>query len=120
MDETVEKKVLEETTDFSIFSLFLQADVIVKIVILILLFASIWSWAIIFSKYTQLKSILIDTEDFEELFYASETLSKLSKVVGSQPTHPIEAVFFSSMVSCVNKDILYIYLIFFLSKNCVL
>ena len=98
MDETVEKIVLEETTDFSIFSLFLEADVIVKIVILILLFASIWSWAIIFSKYTHLKAILIDTEDFEELFYASETLSKLSKAVGSQPTHPIEAVFFSSMV----------------------
>ncbi len=66
MDESVEKKIIEESTDFSIFSLFLQADIVVKIVILILLLSSIWSWTIIFSKYTNLKSILMETEDFEE------------------------------------------------------
>ena len=79
-------------------SLFFQADIVVKIVILTLIASSVWSWTIIFSKYTTLKNILIETEDFEENFYASETLSKLSKKLGSQPTHPIEAVFFSAMV----------------------
>ena len=98
MDESVEKKILEESADFSIFSLFLQADIVVKIVILILLLSSIWSWTIIFSKYTNLKSILMETEDFEEKFYSSETLSKLSKRIGGQPTHPMEAVFFAAMV----------------------
>ena len=99
MDETIDKKILgESSNDFSILSLFFQADVVVKIVIILLIFSSIWSWAIIFSKYTLLKNILIDTEDFEENFYGSETLSKLSKKLGSQPTHPIEAVFFSAMV----------------------
>ena len=93
MDETVEKKIIEESADFSIFSLFLQADVVVKIVIILLLISSIWSWTIIFSKYTNLKSILMETEDFEEKFYSSETLSKLSKRIGGQPTHPMEAVF---------------------------
>ena len=96
MDETIEKKVIEETTDFSIFSMFFQADIVVKIVIIILIFSSIWSWAIIFSKYTSLKNILIDSEDFEENFYSSDTLSKLSKRLGSQPTHPMESVFFSN------------------------
>ena len=98
MDETIEKKVLEESSDFSILSMFLQADVVVKIVIVLLVFSSVWSWAIIFSKYTSLKNILLESEEFEENFYASETLSKLSKRLGSQPTHPMEAVFFSSMV----------------------
>ena len=99
MDETIEKKILEESSnDFSILSLFFQADIVVKIVIILLISSSIWSWAIIFSKYTLLKNILVDTEDFEENFYGSETLSKLSKKLGSQPTHPIEAVFFSAMV----------------------
>ena len=99
MDETIEKKVLEESSsDFSILSLFFQADLVVKIVIILLIFSSIWSWAIIFSKYTSLKNILLETEEFEENFYGSETLSKLSKKLGSQPTHPIEAVFFSAMV----------------------
>ena len=41
---------------------------------------------------------MLDTNDFEERFYSSETLSKLSKSVGNQPGHPIEAVFFSAMV----------------------
>ena len=98
MDESVEKKIIEESADFSIFSLFLQADIVVKVVILILLLSSIWSWTIIFSKYTNLKSILMETEDFEEKFYSSETLSKLSKRIGGQPTHPMEAVFFSAMI----------------------
>ena len=98
MDESVEKKIIEESADFSIFSLFLQADIVVKIVILILLLSSIWSWTIIFSKYTNLKSILMETEDFEEKFYSSETLSKLTKRIGGQPTHPMEAVFFAAMV----------------------
>ena len=98
MDESVEKKIIEDGAEFSIFSLFLQADVVVKIVILLLLISSIWSWTIIFSKYTNLKNILMETEDFEEKFYSSETLSKLSKRIGGQPTHPMEAVFFAAMV----------------------
>jgi len=98
MDETIEKKIIEESQDFSIFSLFLQADIVVKIVIIILLLSSVWSWTIIFSKYTGLKGILMETEDFEEKFYSSETLSKLSKRIGGQPTHPMEAVFFAAMV----------------------
>ena len=98
MDDTIEKKILEESQDFSIFSLFLQADLVVKLVIITLLISSIWSWTIIFTKYAYLKSIMLDTNDFEERFYSSETLSKLSKSVGNQPGHPIEAVFFSAMV----------------------
>ena len=98
MDETIEKKIIEESSDFSIFSLFLQADIVVKIVIIMLVISSIWSWTIIFSKYTSLKSILMETEEFEEKFYSSETLSKLSKRIGGQPNHPMEAVFFAAMV----------------------
>ena len=98
MDESVEKQIIEESSDFSIFSLFLQADVVVKIVILLLLISSIWSWTIIFSKYTNLKSILMETEDFEEKFYSSETLSKLSKRIGGQPNSPNGSSFFAAMV----------------------
>ena len=98
MYDTIEKKIIEGSQDFSIFSLFLQADVVVKIVIVVLLISSIWSWTIIFTKYAYLKSIILDTNNFEERFYSSETLSKLSKSIGSQPSHPIEAVFFSAMV----------------------
>ena len=39
------------STDFSIVQLFLRADIIVKSVIIILIAASVYSWAIIFDKY---------------------------------------------------------------------
>ncbi len=64
MDETIDQKIIEESSnDFSIISLFFQADLVVKIVILLLIFSSVWSWAIIFSKYTSLNDILIKIED---------------------------------------------------------
>ena len=98
MDNSVEKVVLEEVTNnFSIFSLFFDADIIVKIVILMLIFASVWSWTIIFSKFSSLNSLFKDSNDFEENFYSSDTLQKLSKRLGSHPTHPLESVFFSAM-----------------------
>ena len=98
MDNSVEKVVLEEVTNnFSIFSLFFDADVIVKIVILMLIFASVWSWTIIFSKFSSLNSLFKDSNDFEENFYSSDTLQKLSKKLGSHPTHPLESIFFSAM-----------------------
>ena len=57
MDNSVEKVVLEEVTNnFSIISLFFDADIIVKIVILMLIFASVWSWTIIFSKFSEAKT----------------------------------------------------------------
>ena len=120
MDETIEKKVIEEASDFSIFSMFLQADIVVKIVIIILIFSSVWSWAIIFSKYTSLKNILIDSEDFEENFYSSETLSKLSKRLGSQPTHPMESVFFSAMVYFEKLKLAFLIKMTILSKSFVI
>ena len=98
MDNSVEKVVLEEVTNnFSIISLFFDADIIVKIVILMLIFASVWSWTIIFSKFSSLNSLFKDSNDFEENFYSSDTLQKLSKKLGSHPTHPLESIFFSAM-----------------------
>jgi biopolymer transport protein TolQ len=98
MDNSVEKVVLEEVTNnFSIISLFFDADIIVKIVILMLIFASVWSWTIIFSKFSGLNSLFKDSNDFEENFYSSDTLQKLSKKLGSHPTHPLESIFFSAM-----------------------
>ena len=98
MDNSVEKVVLDEVTNnFSIFSLFFDADIIVKIVILMLIFASVWSWTIIFSKFSSLNSLFKDSNDFEENFYSSDTLQKLSKKLGGHPTHPLESIFFSAM-----------------------
>ena len=71
MDESLEKITLEESSsNFTLMSLFLDADIIVKSVIIILIFASIWSWTIIFAKFSTLKNLFKEADDFEESFSA--------------------------------------------------
>ena len=56
-DITSQAVGLASNTDFSILQLFLRADIIVKSVIIILIAASVYSWAIIFDKYKLFKKI---------------------------------------------------------------
>ena len=49
---------LTSSEDFSILNLFIRADIIVKIVIVILVAASIYSWAIIFEKFRMFKKLI--------------------------------------------------------------
>ena len=57
---------LTSNTDFSILSLFIRADIIVKSVIIILILSSIYSWAIIFEKIRLFRKINKSSEEFEE------------------------------------------------------
>ena len=64
-DITSQAVGLASNTDFSILSLFIRADFIVKSVIIILIASSVYSWAIIFDKVIMFKIINKDSEDFE-------------------------------------------------------
>ena len=55
-------------------NLFLQADVVVKIVMIGLLLASIWTWAIIFTHSIRLKQINRQTEKYERDFWATSDI----------------------------------------------
>ena len=70
MEQEVATQVagLGGSTDFSLMQLFLRADFIVKSVIVILIAASIYSWALIFEKYKLFKKIEKTTTSFEEKF----------------------------------------------------
>ena len=59
---------LGSNTDFSLISLFLRADIIVKSVIIILIVSSIYSWALIIEKFRLFKKINISSQEFEEKF----------------------------------------------------
>ena len=60
MEQDIASQVvgLGGSTDFSLLSLFLRADFVVKSVIIILIAASIYSWALIFDKYSCLKKLM--------------------------------------------------------------
>jgi len=83
--------------DFSMWSLFIRADWIVKSVILLLVIASVWCWAIIFEKLTRLKKLNAQAKAFEQVFWSGQSLDAIFDKVGSQPKDPMSAVFVSAM-----------------------
>jgi len=83
--------------DLSIIGLFLQSDSIVKLVMLILLLASFWSWAIIFDKAMRLRRLRHAASSFEETFWSGGSLDDLYERVGQRPPDPMTAVFSSAM-----------------------
>ena len=83
--------------DMSVWALFLRADVVVKLVMVILLFASVWSWAIIFDKYRRLRRIEADAESFEDAFWAGGSLEELYERIGGRPSDPMESLFAAAM-----------------------
>ena len=83
--------------DFSIFALFLRADVVVKAVIVILFFASIWCWAIIFEKVLGLRRLNARAADFESAFWSGSSLDELYDRIGARPGDPMSAVFVTAM-----------------------
>ena len=72
-DITSQAVGLATSADFTILNLFLRADIIVKSVIIILIAASIYSWAIIIEKYRLFKKINLTTEEFEIKFWKSKS-----------------------------------------------
>ena len=68
------------------WALFMQADLVVKAVMIGLLLASIWSWAIIFERSRRLRQIDKEAAGFEERFWKAKTLDELQATKGTHPT----------------------------------
>ncbi len=83
--------------DLSLISLFLQADIVVKLVMLALLLASVWVWAIVFEKITSLRRVNRLADAFEDRFWSGGSLEDLYEQEGARPAHPEAAVFGAAM-----------------------
>ena len=81
----------------SVWCLFWRADPIVKLVMLVLLGASVWCWAIIFDKTVRLRRLRNQAENFEESFWSGGSLEDLYDRIGRNPGHPMAAVFAAAM-----------------------
>jgi biopolymer transport protein TolQ len=87
----------EAVGDFSFLSLFLRADWIVKSVMLILILASIWSWAIAVDKFITFVTLKRRATDFEETFWSGRTLDELSQGLAKDARDPMARVFAAAM-----------------------
>jgi biopolymer transport protein TolQ len=83
--------------DLSIITLFLQADWIVKFVVILLGGASVWCWAVIFDKWAKVRRLRRDAESFEETFWSGGSLDDLYDRIGTRPADPMSAVFAAAM-----------------------
>ena len=83
--------------DFSMWSMFLRADVVVKSVVVLLLLASVWCWAIIFDKVIGLRRLNARSSEFEEAFWSGSSLDDLYDRISNQPRDPMSAVFVAAM-----------------------
>jgi biopolymer transport protein TolQ len=83
--------------DLSLWGLFMQADIVVKIVMIGLLLASIWVWGIIFEKIVSLRRANRDADGFEDRFWSGGSLDDLYEQDGIKPSHPMAAVFSAAM-----------------------
>ena len=83
--------------DLSMWALFLSADVVVQLVMLILVLASFWCWAIIFEKLMGLRRLNARSTEFEQAFWSGNSLDDLYERISNQPRDPMSAVFVSAM-----------------------
>jgi len=83
--------------DLSLWGLFVQADIVVKLVMLALLAASVWVWAIVFEKWSSLRRVNRDADGFEDRFWSGGSLDDLYDQEGTRPAHPMAAVFGAAM-----------------------
>ena len=83
--------------DLSLWGLFVQADIVVKIVMLGLLGASVWVWAVVFEKWSSLRRVNRDADAFEDRFWSGGSLDDLYDHEGAKPGHPMAAVFGAAM-----------------------
>ena len=88
---------LASSADFSILSLFIRADVVVKSVIIILIASSIYSWAIIIEKYKLFKKINKSSEEFENKFWKSRSAESFYNNLPEKIDDPMAKVFKDTM-----------------------
>ena len=98
MEQEIVKEVLHNSSDISLWGLFLQADIVVKLVMLILLLASIWCWTIIFEKIFLSRKEIKLANTFENEFWSGTSLDDIYDEMSNEKQQgAISRVFSSAM-----------------------
>ena len=93
----VETGALEAAGDVTLLGLFLQAGLIVKLVMIGLLVASIWTWAIIIDKIFLYARTRKQLDRFEEVFWSGRSLEELYRSLADRTPTGMGALFVSAM-----------------------
>ena len=93
-----ETLALASEVDFSMWGLFLRATLTVKLVMIMLIVASFWAWAIIIQKLIVYRRARAEAERFDRSFWSGEPLDGLFEEIGPEPTGAAQKVFAAGMI----------------------
>lgn len=103
----METQVLQEVANnSSMWDLLWASDMVTKAVLVGLIFASVWSWAIIFEKVATLRQLKAKTAKFEEKFWSGGSLDRLYTALGAHPNEPMANMFVGAMREWKRTNIL--------------
>ena len=97
IDGVTETELVSPVADFSLITLFLQAHIVVQAVIIGLLLASIWSWAIIVDKTILYARIRKQMDLFEKTFWSGQSLEELYRSLSGRTPQGMASVFVAAM-----------------------
>ena len=86
-----------EASNLTLWSLFYNADLIVKLVMIGLMIASVWVWAIAIDKLLLYARMRRAMDRFEQAFWSGQSLEELYKSLSARPTHSMAALFVAAM-----------------------
>tara|TARA_R110002094_G_scaffold89462_2_gene92352 strand:- start:5 stop:700 length:696 start_codon:yes stop_codon:yes gene_type:complete len=92
-----EALALAKEIDFSVWGLFARATLTVKLVMIVLILASFWSWSIIIQKMLQYRTAQSESGAFDRAFWSGEPLDGLFDQIGAEPDGPSQKVFAAGM-----------------------
>ncbi len=90
--------IVGEAPDFSMFGLFMQADIVVKSVIIVLILASIYSWNVIVSKILRMRQLKKLEKDFEDIFWSGNSFEDLYETLNFNKTDPKSKIFCAAIL----------------------
>lgn len=93
----MEQVGLAATSEVTLWSLFMQAGFVVKLVMLGLIGASIWTWAIVADKWISFGKFRRQLDQFEQVFWSGQSLEELYRTLSDRKSSGMSAIFVSAM-----------------------
>ncbi len=98
MEEINNIDLVSEAPDFSMLGLFMQADIVVKLVIIILIISSIYSWNVIIAKILRMRQLKKLEKEFDEIFWSGNSFEDLYETLNFNKLDPKSKIFCSAIL----------------------
>jgi len=94
----VKSRQMEHATDYTMWALFARATITVKLIMIALILASVWCWAVIIDKVIQFRRARSEAAVFDRAFWSGEPLDGLFEQIGPTPKGQSEKIFAAGML----------------------